>query len=59
LPLGGDFERQGGEKNKGGDRGKNNTKGAKTLNHYHWLIPELTSAVTLMLSKQRNRWLVH
>jgi len=33
-PLRGDFEGQG-PKNNGGDRGKNNTKGAKTFNHYH------------------------
>jgi len=32
LP-GGDFERQGGENNTRGDRGQNNTKGAKMLNH--------------------------
>jgi len=30
-----DFEEQGGEQNKGGDRWQNNAMGAKTLNHYH------------------------
>ena len=34
-------------------------KGAKTLNHYHYAIIELTSAVTLTLSKLRNRMLIH
>jgi len=33
CPLGGDFDEQGDEKNKGDDRGRNNTKGAKMLNH--------------------------
>jgi len=28
----GDFDGQGGEKNKGGERGAKNTKGAKVLN---------------------------
>jgi len=32
-PLGGDFDGQGGEKMKGGDRGRKNTKGAKMFNH--------------------------
>jgi len=35
------FERQGSDKIKGGDKGGNNTKGAKTLNHQS--IVELTS----------------
>ena len=30
-------------KNKGGDRGKTNTKGEKMLHHYHQSIIELTS----------------
>ena len=66
-PLGGDFEGQRGEKNEGGNRGQNN-KGGKMLNHYttnqalgylQLTIIELTSAVALMLSMQRNRLLVH
>jgi len=31
APLGDDFDLQWGEKNKAGDRGRNNTKGAKML----------------------------
>jgi len=40
-------------------RGSKKAKGEKTLNHYHLSIIELTSVVTLMLSKQRNCLLIH
>jgi len=47
---------------------QNNTKGAEKLNHYatnrsvsylQSAIIKLTSAMALMLSKQRNRLLIH
>jgi len=37
--LGGDFEEHWGEQR--GDRGENNTKGAKTLNHYYIEFPSV------------------
>jgi len=33
CPLGGDFDRQGSEKSKGGNRGAKQHQGARMLNH--------------------------
>jgi len=58
-----DFEGQGDEPNKEGEMGENNTKEAKTINHVgsatSYLVEKGFSAVTLMLSKQRIRLLIH
>ena len=54
--LRGDFEGQGGEQNKGAVGGKNAQPPA-LIDHWVTII-ELTLAVTLILSKQRNRLLI-
>jgi len=60
ITLGDDFEGQVGKQNKGGDRGQNTTKGVKcsttnqSLSSLQPTIIKLTSAVTSMLSKQKN-----